>query len=29
MIAIITVSGLHDKEDHKIIIEALKEKYIE
>lgn len=29
MIAIITVSGLHDEEDHKIIIEALKEKYIE
>jgi len=28
MIAIITVSGLHDKEDHKIIIEALKEKFI-
>ena len=29
MIAIISVSGLHDEEDHKIIIEALKEKYIE
>lgn len=29
MVAIITVSGLHDEEDHKIIIEALKEKYIE
>lgn len=29
MIAIITVSGLHDEEDHKIIIEALKGKYIE
>ena len=27
MIAIITVSGLHDEEDHKIIIEALKGKY--
>jgi uncharacterized protein (UPF0303 family) len=29
MIAIVSVSGLHDEEDHKIIIEALKEKYIE
>ncbi|MCD8450358.1 heme-binding protein [Tenacibaculum dicentrarchi] len=29
MISIITVSGLHDEEDHKIIIEALKENYIE
>ncbi|EDP72281.1 hypothetical protein FBALC1_14307 [Flavobacteriales bacterium ALC-1] len=28
MIAIITVSGLHDEEDHKIIIDALKRKYI-
>ncbi len=28
MVAIITVSGLHDEEDHKIIIDALKEKYI-
>ncbi|TXD73347.1 hypothetical protein ESU54_09070 [Aequorivita antarctica] len=28
MIAIVTVSGLHDEEDHKIIIEALKGKYI-
>lgn len=27
MIAIITVSGLHDIEDHKIIVEALKGKY--
>lgn len=27
MIAIITVSGLHDEEDHKIIIDALKEDY--
>lgn len=27
MIATITVSGLHDEEDHKIIIEALKGKY--
>ena len=27
MIATITVSGLHDKEDHKIIIEALKGNY--
>jgi len=27
MIAVITVSGLHDEEDHKIIIEALKGKY--
>lgn len=27
MIAIITVSGLHDEEDHKIIIDALKGKY--
>lgn len=29
MIAIITVSGLHDEEDHKIIIDALKGKYFE
>ncbi len=29
MVAIITVSGLHDEEDHKIIIDALKGKYIE
>ncbi len=29
MIAIITVSGLHDEEDHKIIIDALKEKFFE
>ena len=28
MIAIITVSGLHDEEDHNIIIEALKESYL-
>jgi uncharacterized protein (UPF0303 family) len=28
MIAIIAVSGLHDEEDHKIIIEALKGKYL-
>jgi uncharacterized protein (UPF0303 family) len=28
MIAIIAVSGLHDEEDHKIIIDALKEKYL-
>jgi len=28
MVAIITVSGLHDEEDHKIIIDALKGKYI-
>jgi uncharacterized protein (UPF0303 family) len=28
MIAVITVSGLHDEEDHKIIIDALKEQYI-
>jgi len=27
MVATITVSGLHDEEDHKIIIEALKGKY--
>ena len=27
MVAIITVSGLHDEEDHKIIINALKGKY--
>ncbi len=27
MIAIVTVSGLHDEEDHKIIIDALKGKY--
>ena len=29
MIAIITVSGLHDEEDHKIIIDALKGKFFE
>lgn len=29
MIGVITVSGLHDEQDHKIIIDALKEKYIE
>lgn len=29
MIAIITVSGLHDEEDHKIIIDALKGKYFD
>jgi uncharacterized protein (UPF0303 family) len=28
MIAVIAVSGLHDEEDHKIIIEALKQKYL-
>lgn len=28
MIAVVTVSGLHDEEDHKIIIDALKEKYL-
>ena len=28
MVAIITVSGLHDEEDHKIIIDALKGEYI-
>ena len=28
MIAIVTVSGLHDEEDHQIIIDALKGKYI-
>lgn len=28
MIAIVTVSGLQDEEDHKIIIDALKEKFI-
>ncbi|MDX8567126.1 heme-binding protein [Elizabethkingia sp. HX XZB] len=28
MIAIITVSGLHDEEDHNIIIEALKGSYL-
>lgn len=28
MIAVVTVSGLHDEEDHQIIIEALKGKYI-
>ena len=28
MIAVITVSGLHDEEDHKIIIDALAGKYI-
>jgi len=29
MIAIITVSGLHDEKDHKIIIEALKGKFFD
>ena len=29
MIGIVTVSGLHDEEDHKIIIDALKGKFIE
>lgn len=29
MIAIITVSGLHDEEDHKIIIDALKGKFFD
>lgn len=29
MVAIITVSGLHDEEDHKIIIDALKGKFFE
>jgi len=29
MIAVVTVSGLHDEEDHKIIIDALKEKSLE
>ena len=29
MIAIITVSGLHDEEDHKIIIDALQGKFFE
>jgi uncharacterized protein (UPF0303 family) len=28
MIAVITVSGLHDEEDHNIIIEALKGSYL-
>ena len=28
MIAVITVSGLHDEEDHNIIIEALKGSYM-
>ena len=28
MIAVITVSGLHDEEDHKIIVDALEGKYI-
>ncbi len=28
MVAIVTVSGLHDEEDHNIIIDALKGKYI-
>ena len=28
MIGVVTVSGLHDKEDHKIIIDALKGKFI-
>ena len=28
MIAVVTVSGLHDEEDHNIIIEALKESYL-
>lgn len=29
MIGVVTVSGLHDEEDHKIIIDALKGKFIE
>ncbi len=29
MVAIITVSGLHDEEDHKIIMDALKGKFFE
>ena len=29
MVAIITVSGLHDEEDHKIVIDALKGKFFE
>ncbi|PUB27534.1 heme-degrading protein [Elizabethkingia sp. YR214] len=28
MVAVITVLGLHDEEDHNIIIEALKESYL-
>lgn len=28
MAAILTVSGLHDEEDHKIIIDALRGKYL-
>jgi uncharacterized protein (UPF0303 family) len=28
MVAVITVSGLHDEEDHNIIVEALKGKYL-
>ena len=28
MIAVVTVSGLHDEEDHNIIIEALKGSYL-
>lgn len=28
MVAVVSVSGLHDEEDHKIIIDALKGKFI-